>query len=244
MVTALDGYPFDRMTERYEFAADVGANWKIFLDAFQEYYHVPALHPQQVPAAVRKPDAAFECAHFQLDGPHRVTSSGGARRWTLAPEYMYPIEVALRSGLLGPWAVPDVGDTPGVNPGGVDPWGIDNFQIFPNLEILIYRGWYLAYRYWPTSHNTHRFEGMLYFPPATTVRERVEHEVAAVVFKEFALQDAGTLKGTQQALDSGRLREFPIGDQEILVRHFHETVSDWVEEHQRERERVSVGVTR
>jgi hypothetical protein len=157
---------------------------------------------------------------------------------------MYPIEVALRSGLLGPWAVPDVGDTPGVNPGGVDPWGIDNFQIFPNLEILIYRGWYLAYRYWPTSHNTHRFEGMLYFPPATTVRERVEHEVAAVVFKEFALQDAGTLKGTQQALDSGRLREFPIGDQEILVRHFHETVSDWVEEHRRERERVSVGVTR
>ncbi len=71
------------------------------------------------------------------------------------------------------------------------------------------------------------------------MRERVEHEVAAVVFKEFALQDAGTLKGTQQALDSGRLREFPLGDQELLVRHFHETVSDWVEEHQRER--VEVG---
>ena len=235
MVTALDGYPFGRMTERYEFRAEVGANWKIFLDAFQEYYHVPALHPQQVPAAVRNPEAAFECAHFQLDGPHRVTSSGGARRWTLAPEFMYPIEVALHSGLLGPWQVPDIGETPGVNPGQVDPWGIDNFQIFPNLEILIYRGWYLAYRYWPTSHNTHLFEGMLYFQPATTVRERVEHEVAAVVFKEFALQDAGTLEGTQQALDSGVLREFPLGDQELLVRHFHETVTDWVEEHQRER---------
>jgi nitrite reductase/ring-hydroxylating ferredoxin subunit len=235
MVTALDGYPFDRMTERYEFHAEVSANWKIFLDAFQEYYHVPALHPQQVPAAARNPEAAFECAHFQLEGPHRVTSSGGARRWTLAPEFMYPIEVVLRSGLLGPWDVPDVGDTPGVNPGRVDPWGIDNFQIFPNLEILIYRGWYLAYRYWPTSHNTHRFEGTLYFQPATTVRERVEHELAAVVFKEFALQDAGTLEGTQLALDSGVLREFPLCDQELLVRHFHETVADWVEEHQRER---------
>jgi phenylpropionate dioxygenase-like ring-hydroxylating dioxygenase large terminal subunit len=230
MITALDAYPFDRMTEHYEFRAEVASNWKIFLDAFQEYYHVPVLHPQQVPSAVRDPQAAFECAYFQLDGPHRVTSSGGARRWTLPPEFMYPIEVATRSGLLGPWDTPDLGEMPhGLNPGRVDPWGIDNFQIFPNLEILIYRGWYLAYRYWPTSHNTHLFEATLSFLPATTVRERVQHEVATVVFKEFALQDAGTLKGTQMALDSGVLREFPLSDQELLVRHFHRTVAAWVD---------------
>ncbi|HXY92480.1 MAG TPA: aromatic ring-hydroxylating dioxygenase subunit alpha [Acidimicrobiia bacterium] len=241
MITALDGYPFERMTERYDFRTDVAANWKIFLDAFQEYYHVPALHPQQVPPAVRDPNAAFECAHFELDGPHRVTSSGGARRWTLPTEFMYPIEVATRSGLLGPWETPDLGAMPvGLNPGRVDPWGIDNFQIFPNLEILVYRGWYLTYRYWPTSHRTHRFEGSLYFLPATTVRERVEHEVAAVVFKEFALQDAGMLEGTQMALDSGVLSEFPIGDQELLVRHFHTTVAARVDEYRQERTEVPV----
>jgi phenylpropionate dioxygenase-like ring-hydroxylating dioxygenase large terminal subunit len=237
MITALDGYPFERMTERYEFRTDIASNWKVFLDAFQEYYHVPSLHPQQVPAAVRDPNAAFECAHFQLDGPHRVTSSGGARRWTLAPEFMYPIELATQSGLLGPWETPDLGVMPpGLNPGRVDPWGIDNFQVFPNLEILLYRGWYLTYRYWPTSHNTHHFEGTLYFLPATTVRQRVQHEVAAVVFKEFALQDAGTLTGTQMALDSGVLRDFPLCDQELLVRHFHTTVAAWVEAYRHERE--------
>jgi phenylpropionate dioxygenase-like ring-hydroxylating dioxygenase large terminal subunit len=230
MLLSLEGYPFDKMTERYDFEADVEANWKVFLDAFQEYYHVPTLHPQQVPPAVRNPNATFECAHFQLDGSHRVTSSGGARRWTLPPENMYPIEVATQSGLLGPWDTPDLGAMPpGINPGRVDPWGIDNFQIFPNLEILIYRGWYLTYRYWPTSHNTHRFEGTLYFLPATTVRERVQHEVASVVFKEFALQDAGMLKGTQMALDSGVLSHFPLSDQELLVRHFHTTVAEWVD---------------
>src|SRR5450631_3696057 len=88
MITALDGYPFDRMTERYDFVADNASNWKLFADAFQEYYHVPALHPQQVPVAVRNPEAAFECAHCQIEGPHRMTSSGGPRRWSLAPEYM------------------------------------------------------------------------------------------------------------------------------------------------------------
>jgi phenylpropionate dioxygenase-like ring-hydroxylating dioxygenase large terminal subunit len=238
MITALDGYPFEAMTEWYEFKADNRSNWKLFADAFQEYYHVPGLHPQQIPSAVRT-GKGFECAHFQVDGPHRMVSTGGARRWTLPPEFMYPIERITRSGLVGPWESPDLGEMPpGLNPGRVDPWGIDNFQIFPNIEILIYRGWYLIYRYWPTSYNTHRFEGVLCFQPARTVRERVEHEVASVVFKEFALQDAGMLTGTQTALESAYrtagLTRFPVNDQEILVRHFHKAVADWVGEYRRE----------
>ena len=242
MVTALDGYPFDRMTERYEFRAEVGANWKIFLDAFQEYYHVPALHPQQVPPAVRDPNAAFECAHFQLDGPHRVTSSGGARRWTLAPEFMYPIEVALRSGLLGPWEVPDIGDSPGVNPGRVDPWGIDNFQIFPNLEILIYRGWYLAYRYWPTSHNTHRVRGdRCTSSPRPRCASGWSTRSRPSCSRSSPCRTRARSRARSRRWIPGVLREFPLGDQELLVRHFHETVADWVEEHQRER---GVSVTR
>jgi phenylpropionate dioxygenase-like ring-hydroxylating dioxygenase large terminal subunit len=232
MLTGLDGYPFDKMTERYDFVGDNDSNWKIFADAFQEYYHVPALHPQQVPAAVRNPEAGFECAHFQLDGPHRLVSTAGARRWTLAPEYMYPIERITRSGMVGPWNTPGEGELPpGVNPGKVEPWGISNFQVFPNVELLVYEGWYIWYRYWPTSPSTHRFEGTLGFYPARTVRERIEHEVASVMFKEFALQDAGMLGGTQVALESGAVEHFPLSDQEILVRHLHKVVAEWVDDY-------------
>ncbi|MGB5794674.1 MAG: SRPBCC family protein [Mycolicibacter algericus] len=235
MITGLDDYPFEKLTERYDWVAHNNSNWKIFADAFQEYYHVPALHSQQVPAAVRVPDAGFTCGHFQLDGPHRLVSTAGRRRWLLPPEYMYPIERATRSGLVGPWETPDIGEIPaGVNPGGIEPWGISNFQIFPNTEILIYGGWYLLYRYWPTSHNTHRFEAHTYFHPARTVRERIEHEVASVVLKEFALQDAGMLGGTQAALEYGIVDDFPLNDQEILVRHLHKVVNDWVDDYQRD----------
>jgi hypothetical protein len=172
------------------------------------------------------------CAHFQADGPHRLVTTAGTRRWDMPPEYMYPIERATRSGLVGPWETPDLGPLPaGLNPGGVEPWGITNFQIFPNVEILIYGGWYLMYRYWPTSPNSHRFEAFLFFPPAQSVRERIEHEVAAVVFKEFALQDAGMLGGTQTALETGIVDRFPLSDQEILVRHFHTVVGEWVAEY-------------
>ncbi|PRC53567.1 (2Fe-2S)-binding protein, partial [Mycobacterium sp. ITM-2017-0098] len=84
--------------------------------------------------------------------------------------YMYPVERATRSGLVGPWRTPETHFSAGLNPGNIEPWGITNFQLFPNLEILIYHGWYLLYRYWPTSHNTHKFEAYNAFHPATTVR--------------------------------------------------------------------------
>ncbi|WP_331205591.1 SRPBCC family protein, partial [Mycobacterium avium] len=60
------------------------------------------------------------------------------------------------------------------------------------------------------------------------------HEVAAVVLKEFALQDAGMLGGTQAALEYGIVEDFPLNDQEILVRHLHKVVVDWVNAYQRE----------
>ena len=80
MITALDDYPFELMTERYDFVAHNNSNWKIFADAFQEYYHVPSLHSQQVPTAVRQPNTTFECGHFQIDGPHRLVSTAGTRQ--------------------------------------------------------------------------------------------------------------------------------------------------------------------
>jgi len=233
MVGALEGYPFDRMTERYSFRAENASNWKVFIDAFQEYYHVPPLHTHQLGPAYRNPEATFEGAHYQLDGPHRVVSTSGSHKHHFPPEHLYPSEALFRSGNTGPWDAPDLGDDlPGVNPGGVDRWGIDNFQIFPNLEVLLYeRNWYLSYRFWPTSHDTHTFEADLWFVPATTTRERLAREYAAVTVKEYALQDAGTLDGTQLGLASRAFADYPLNDQEVLVRHFHHTVAAWVEAH-------------
>ncbi|MET0726786.1 MAG: aromatic ring-hydroxylating dioxygenase subunit alpha [Acidimicrobiales bacterium] len=240
MIGALDGYPFDRLTERYEFRADIGCNWKVFADAFQEYYHVPMLHPQEATPATRAEtqQMGFEAPHYQLDGPHRMVSTSGAprRKWPAA--YQYPIEIATRSGLFGPWNEPDLGpDLPGVNPGRIDKWAMSNFQIFPNMEILIWEtGWYMLYRYWPTSHNTHRFEGSLYFAPSETASDRAARECAVVMFQEFSLQDAGTLEGTQTALESRVLSDYPLCDQELLVRHLHKSVGEWVDAHRSDRQ--------
>jgi hypothetical protein len=101
--------------------------------------------------------------------------------------------------------------------------------------ILIWeRNWYLTYHYWPTSHNTHVFEGNLYFVPATTARERLAQEMAAVTFKEYSLQDGNTLEATQLMLESRVVTSFPLNDQEILCRHLHKVAADRVADYQRE----------
>jgi nitrite reductase/ring-hydroxylating ferredoxin subunit len=238
MVTAIDGYPFERMTERYAFRAVIPGNWKLFMDALQEQYHAPIVHRNQRPESFDAPMQVhgFEAPHYQLDGPHRMLSTPGIRPWELPDDQIKPTERLLRSGLFGAWDPPDLGPSPpGINPGGCESVGISLFEVWPNLGIQIWeRGWYHTYRHWPTAHDAHVFELDLHFVPAKTARERVAHEMAAVTFKEFALQDDNLIASAQMMLESGVLTAFPLGDQEILCRHLHKVAADWVEAYQRE----------
>jgi phenylpropionate dioxygenase-like ring-hydroxylating dioxygenase large terminal subunit len=238
MVTALEGYPFEKMTAQFKYVSPVKANWKLYMDAFQEFYHAPVLHAKQSPTAfaAAAQQAGFEAPYYKLEGPHRVISTSGIRHWELDDDKVKSIDKHLRAGLFGTWEKPDVGPLPtGLNPGNCDPWGLDSFQLFPNFVILVWaQNWYLTYHYWPTSYNSHIFEGSLYFVPPTTPRERVQLELVTAATKEFALQDANTLEATQTMLESRVVDRFPLNDQEVLCRHLHKVVGDWVEDYTKE----------
>jgi hypothetical protein len=153
------------------------------------------------------------------------------------PNMVKPIERVLRSGLFGPWDKPDIEGLdplpPGLNPARSPAWGIDSFVFFPNFMLLVWEpGWYLTYHYWPTSFNSHIFEGTLYFVPPRNARERLRQELAAVTFKEYALQDGNTLEATQMMIESRAVTEFPLNDQEILLRHLHRTAREYVSSYQ------------
>ena len=240
MVRGIEGYPFHRMTQRFAYRAEVGSNWKLFIDAFQEFYHAPILHARQ---SKRTSDPemqahGFHAPHYQLDGPHRlVVTSGAGERPDAFPEFLKPAEALTRSGLLGPWDHAALELPKAVNRTDSAGWALDSYQLWPNFVILIWaRGWYLTYHYWPTAYNSHIFEGTLYFEPARNARERLAQEMAAVTFKEFALQDGNTLEATQTMLESRAVSAFPLCDQEVLCRHLHKVAGDWVADYQRSQE--------
>jgi phenylpropionate dioxygenase-like ring-hydroxylating dioxygenase large terminal subunit len=228
----LAGYPFHEMTQVTKFRAEIGANWKLFIDAFAEFYHAPVLHAKQAVAEESRKLAGYgyEALSYQLDGPHSMVSSWGGMSPPKDESIVKPIERKVRSGLFGPWDRPiEFELPPAVNPARSPAWGIDSFVFFPNFMLLLWApNWYLTYHYWPTSYHTHIFEGGLYFVPPKTSRERLAQELAAVTFKEYALQDGNTLEATQTMLESRAVTEFPLNDQEVLLRHLHTTARRYV----------------
>jgi phenylpropionate dioxygenase-like ring-hydroxylating dioxygenase large terminal subunit len=234
----LAGYPFHEMTEVYTYKAEIGSNWKLFIDAFAEFYHAPILHMKQAvkDEADKLAAIGFEALAYELKYPHGMVSSWGGMSPPKDISMVKPIERVLKAGLFGPWEKPGIEGLdelpPGINPSRHPKWGVDSFHFFPNFMLLFWApGWYLTYSYWPTGVDSHVFESSLYFVPAKTAAERLQHELAAVTFKEYGLQDANTLEATQTSLASRVISEFPLCDQELLLRALHQASRDYVKEH-------------
>lgn len=233
MGKGLEGYPFDQMTERWKFTSEINANWKLFIDAFAEFYHAPVLHQKQATEeeAQKLLGYGFEALHYEIHSPHSMVSSWGGMSPPKDPNMVKPMENAVRSGLFGPWDKPGIVDElpPMMNPSNHHAWGTDTFLIFPNLMILVWETeWYLTYQYWPLESGKHLFETELFFVPAKNASERIQQEFAASIFKEYALQDANTLEATQKMIEAEVVTDFPLNDQEVLCRHHHAVVREHV----------------
>ena len=134
LATGLAGYPYGEMTQRYSVKSEIKSNWKLFIDAFVEFYHAPILHQRQSTSdeGEKLASVGFEALHYELFSPHSMVSSWGGMAPPMDPSMVKPMENYLRSGLFGPWDKPaiinDNKDLPPlVNPSGHRAWESTRF---------------------------------------------------------------------------------------------------------------------
>lgn len=239
--TGFNDYPFGKLTHHIQMSGRSRSNWKLLADAFAEAFHVFTLHSQSFGSSFTANygrDVKFRALHYDFHGKHRSTLSARI------PDgmYSYRMDAAAQATGAGP-RYPmslDLTQLPkAANPIESNLWGTSIHGMWPNWMFQIYYpGWFLTYSYWPLAYNEMRFEVDWYLPPPRNFSELWSQKVSMNLFMDTALQDINTLEATQLGLESGAVEEFPLTDEEILVRHLHKMVDTEVRQYAKAQGRV------
>ncbi|MGE0861162.1 MAG: aromatic ring-hydroxylating dioxygenase subunit alpha [Gammaproteobacteria bacterium] len=216
---------------------DVGVmntNWKIFLDAFQEVYHLNYLHRQTLTDTFKwHENPEGEPAWFQTFGPHRTISLGynpghtGAPMASIAQRYASDITSTGGSALVNARESLD-GRRTGINPAGIDNWALDVTTIFPNVVWLVGSDSAIFHKVWPIDKEHTRYENYSFYRRPKTPSERFAREYSFGLFRDTIVEDILNTEFCQQAMKSGAKTEFHLQATEASVRHHHHHIQRYV----------------
>lgn len=223
------GYPFAELAaDCFSWQVEVNANWKVGKDAFQEVYHIFALHGRSTGQMFASPGNPFLNVHeATLSDPHARISVPANLDWQ-----PHPVEaLAKRFGILTlqKQGISSKGMPSGVNPTNSPDWSFSGFNCFPNNSIFVSEGGFLTHTFWPLAVDRTLWESRIYFPKAKTMAERFSQEYSRSTFLDGVLaEDGGIFEATQSMLASGAKKEFHLSDEELLIRHHHKVINDFV----------------
>jgi phenylpropionate dioxygenase-like ring-hydroxylating dioxygenase large terminal subunit len=228
MGKTIEAYPFDSMHRMVTYVMDVKTNWKVFLDAFQEGYHVPYVHKTSIPEGFRGTDmsAFMHLPSVRIYKRHRSTSAPGNPAYQPLPAEAEILKHDVRYTLGN--ACPEERQPKGANPDHAPFWSFDLNVIFPSFFIGTAGGWCWTYNWWPVAVDRTICEARFYAEKPRTAADRVAHEYGKCLFRDAIREDMMRLEGTQQMLGSGVMKEIVLSDQEVLLRHNYHVVEDYV----------------
>lgn len=223
----LAGFPFAEFSATSSsWTTEVRANWKTVKDAFQEVYHVAFLHRTSIPDSFTGP----RNPHAQILDVKLYPRHAKATLWGNAEIQPTPVaSVAFRHGAFV--LRRDYEESklpPGVNSQRFEDWALDLHVIFPCFFVDVSEGSYFTHNFWPIDVDRTIWQSTQYFPKAQTAGERFNQEYGHVLFRDIILEDGKTLEETQSMLASGAKREFPLQDEEVLIRHGHYVVDQMI----------------
>ncbi len=226
----LSGFDFSKFPNCQLYSVDIDVNWKVALDAFQEFYHLASIHQRSVYSAVSAPTNPASHPLFMKVYPYHRTFSGPGN-----PQYSPSLteQAAMRAGMavlvqfsdaaLMPTALP-----PGVNETKSAAWSMDINGVFPHFVIGVMGHMYYTYHFWPLAVDRTHFEVRIYFPEPVNASALFSQTHTRTEARDTLFEDLNTMERVQAALSSGVLKEFCLQDNELMIRHGHKVVEDFV----------------
>jgi phenylpropionate dioxygenase-like ring-hydroxylating dioxygenase large terminal subunit len=184
------------------------ANWKVIVDAFNEVYHIPQIHPRTVAPF-------FDLAAALMDTYERHTRMTLPFAFedavlTLDPEGGIPVEI--------PPALDRVRRSADMH-----------YFVFPNVQFNLVPTYATMFAAWPLGLRETRFDyHFLGIGPLDEARRKYYDPIAAA-FRVALEEDFANFPRIQRGLDSGVLEGMPLNYQEVRIRHFHRVLSRHVE---------------
>ena len=227
------------MTQVYKYRAEVGSNWKLFIDAFAEFYHAPVLHAKQAIAdeSRKLQGYGFEALAYELDGPHGMVSSWGG----MAPPKDLEHGEADRAG-AAQRPVRPVGRArhrarraaAGAQPGPPPDVGRRLVRVLPQLHAARLGAGlvpHLPLLADVVQHPHLRGHAVL---RAAEERPRAPRSRSSPRSRSRSTRSRTATRSRRRRRCSspGPSRSFPLNDQEILLRHLHKTARDYVADYQ------------
>lgn len=229
LVPLLNGYPFDKLPFCFSYQADLKCNWKVIVDSQQEGYHAKTLHRRSLPGFLKnKENPSRHVVNIKLYPHSGVISYFGNRERTPSPveALAFKIGVALTKFAhdFAPEKLP-----PGLNQTRDPNWAFDEYVIFPNFHLLLFMGMYLTHTVWPISVDRAIWDARMYLPEPENAAQRFTAEFTKCMLRDAWLEDGSTLEATQVGLNSGAISQLILQDQEVMIRHFHKQLNQWIE---------------
>jgi phenylpropionate dioxygenase-like ring-hydroxylating dioxygenase large terminal subunit len=221
----LEKYDFKTKVLAAEWSAELDANWKVVVDAFQEGYHVSVIHQRTAQSLFTGPTRpSCRLSDFRIYGNHRAVTT------PINPEFVPSKTEALSFQMAGAALSQEVTaqdfESMGLNPGGEKDFGFDINVIFPTTFLDTSVGWYFSYEFWPVSKNKTKWVAKLYMNEPTSWTERIGQEFTVVQLREALFEDLTTIEQTQKGLESGVLEKITLSDQELAIRHQHYVIDN------------------
>jgi phenylpropionate dioxygenase-like ring-hydroxylating dioxygenase large terminal subunit len=234
MAEPLGRYKFDSLRLAAEWRSEVNTNWKIFMDAFQEGYHVRTVHKTTAPSGYTgKSNPFVRHSFFKPYGRHRQMTVPLDPAFEKSPTEQFTADImqkivaaamASNGGAMPPLP-------PGCNPGGEPHFGFDINGIFPSALIDAALGMCFTMEFAPQALDKTQYLTKLYFDPPVSNSQRIAQELLLIQLREALLEDFTTLESTYRGMSSGAIQSVILSDSELGPRHAYWAVDSLVRGH-------------